>query len=80
MIIYIQKRYWFYHENSDYLFKDTRENYLIGLGTAEGSFVHFLGPVVDGNKEEGERLLDEYNDPDQYRSEYFSVMKKDLPF
>lgn len=57
MIIYIEKRYWYYHENSDSVFKATRKEYQAGLNTAEGSFVHEIGPVITGTKEEGDNLL-----------------------
>ncbi len=82
MIIHIKKRYWYYHENSDSIFTDTRENYRKMLGTSEGSFVHELGPVELGSKEEGERLLDEYANPGTYRFDKYlpPIHLDDLPF
>src|SRR4051812_21162537 len=60
VIIQIKKRYWYYHENSDSIFTGTREGYLASGN--EITFLHELGPVVTGSKEEGQTLFNEANE------------------
>ncbi len=57
MKVVIAKRYWYFHENSDCVFTATRKEHLAASGSAEFSFIHELGPVGTGTKEEGENFL-----------------------